>query len=110
MKITEEIDAMRTIGVSPIEALVIPRMIAAVVMMPLLSFYAMLMSLLGGGIYVWADLGIPPLTFIQRLQGIDVLDAHNRVNPVARRGNRIKGNGKQRILKRPPIQLGGRDG
>ena len=36
MKITEEIDAMRTIGVSPIEALVLPRMIAAVVMMPLL--------------------------------------------------------------------------
>ena len=51
MKITEEIDAMRTIGVSPIEALVIPRMLAAVVMMPLLSFYAMIMSLLGGGIY-----------------------------------------------------------
>jgi phospholipid/cholesterol/gamma-HCH transport system permease protein len=70
MKITEEIDAMRTIGVSPIEALVLPRMIAAVVMMPLLAFYAMLMSLLGGGIYVWVDLGIPPLTFIQRLQEV----------------------------------------
>ena len=42
MKITEEIDAMRTIGVSPIEALVIPRMIAAVLMMPLLAFWAML--------------------------------------------------------------------
>ena len=70
MKITEEIDAMRTIGVSPIEALVIPRMIAAVVMMPLLAFYAMVASLLGGGIYVWADLGIPPLTYIQRLQEV----------------------------------------
>ena len=73
MKITEEIDAMRTIGVSPIEALVLPRMIAAVVMMPLLSFYAMVMSLLGGGIYVWVDLGIPPLTFIQRLQEVTPL-------------------------------------
>jgi len=70
MKLTEEVDAMRTIGVSPIEALVIPRMIAAVVMMPLLAFYAMLMSLLGGGIYVWIDLGIPPLTFIERLQEV----------------------------------------
>jgi phospholipid/cholesterol/gamma-HCH transport system permease protein len=70
MKITEEIDAMRTIGVSPIEALVIPRMIAAVVMMPLLAFYAMVMSLIGGGIYVWADLGMPPLTYIQRLQEV----------------------------------------
>jgi phospholipid/cholesterol/gamma-HCH transport system permease protein len=70
MKITEEVDAMRTIGVSPVEALVIPRILAAVVMMPLLAFYAMIMSLLGGGIYVWADLGIPPLTYIQRLQEV----------------------------------------
>ena len=67
MKITEEIDAMRTIGVSPIEALVIPRLIAAVVMMPLLAFWAMLMSLIGGGIFVWLALGIPPLTYVQRL-------------------------------------------
>jgi phospholipid/cholesterol/gamma-HCH transport system permease protein len=70
MKITEEIDAMRTIGVSPIEALVIPRMIASVVMMPLLAFWSMLMALLGGGIFVWLDLGIPPLTYIQRLQEV----------------------------------------
>jgi phospholipid/cholesterol/gamma-HCH transport system permease protein len=70
MKITEEIDAMRTIGVSPIEALVIPRMIAAVIMMPLLSFWAMLMALLGGGIFVWLSLKIPPLTYIQRLQDV----------------------------------------
>ena len=70
MKITEEIDAMRTIGVSPIEALVIPRMIASVVMMPLLAFWAMMMSLLGGGLFVWLVLGIPPLTYIQRLQEV----------------------------------------
>ena len=70
MKITEEIDAMRTIGVSPVEALVIPRMIAAIVMMPLLAFWAMIMSLLGGGIFVWLALEIPPLTYIQRLQEV----------------------------------------
>jgi phospholipid/cholesterol/gamma-HCH transport system permease protein len=70
MKITEEIDAMRTIGVSPIEALVIPRMMAAVLMMPLLAFWAMLTSLLGGGIFVWLYLSIPPLTYIQRLQEV----------------------------------------
>jgi phospholipid/cholesterol/gamma-HCH transport system permease protein len=67
MKITEEIDAMRTIGVSPVEALVIPRLIAAVVMMPLLAFWAMLTALIGGGLFVWLSLGIPPLTYIQRL-------------------------------------------
>ncbi len=73
MKITEEIDAMRTIGVSPVEALVIPRLIASVIMMPLLAFWAMLMSLLGGGIFVWLSLGIPPLTYIQRLQEVTPL-------------------------------------
>ncbi|HEY1144225.1 MAG TPA: MlaE family lipid ABC transporter permease subunit [Sphingomicrobium sp.] len=70
MKITEEIDAMRTIGVSPVEALVIPRIISAVVMMPLLAFWSMVLSLLGGGIFVWLSLSIPPLTYIQRLQEV----------------------------------------
>jgi phospholipid/cholesterol/gamma-HCH transport system permease protein len=70
MKITEEIDAMRTIGVSPIEALVLPRMMAAVVMMPLLGFWAILTALFGGGLFVWLDLTIPPLTYIQRLQEV----------------------------------------
>jgi phospholipid/cholesterol/gamma-HCH transport system permease protein len=70
MKITEEIDAMRTIGVSPIEALVIPRIISAVVMMPLLAFWSMLLTLIGGGVFVWLSLGIPPLTYIQRLQEV----------------------------------------
>ena len=70
MKLTEEIDAMRTIGVSPVEALVIPRLIAAVIMMPLLAFWAMLLSLAGGGIFVWLALDIPPMTYIQRLQEV----------------------------------------
>ena len=70
MKITEEVDAMRTIGVSPVEALVLPRLMAAVLMMPLLAFWAMLTALLGGGIFVWLDLTIPPLTYIQRLQEV----------------------------------------
>src|SRR5215210_1617989 len=70
MKITEEIDAMRTIGVSPVEALVLPRMMAGILMMPLLGFWAILTSLFGGGLFVWLDLGIPPLTYIQRLQEV----------------------------------------
>jgi phospholipid/cholesterol/gamma-HCH transport system permease protein len=70
MKITEEIDAMRTIGVSPIEALVIPRIIAAVMMMPLLAFWAMLWSLIGGCLFVWLELDTPPLTYIERLQEV----------------------------------------
>jgi phospholipid/cholesterol/gamma-HCH transport system permease protein len=61
---------MRTIGVSPIEALVIPRIIAAVVMMPLLAFWSMLLSLIGGGVFVWLSIGIPPITYIQRLNEV----------------------------------------
>ena len=70
MKLTEEIDAMRTIGVSPNEALVLPRIFATVAMMPLLSFYAMVIAIFGGGLFCWISLGIPPITFIQRLREV----------------------------------------
>lgn len=69
MKLTEEIDAMRTIGVSPISALVIPRLAAAILMMPLLGFYATIMAMVGGGLFCWGSLGIPPATYVDGLQG-----------------------------------------
>jgi len=70
MKLTEEIDAMRTIGVSPMEALVVPRTLSVVLMMPLLGFYASLVAIMGGGLLAWASLGIPPVTFIQRIREV----------------------------------------
>jgi len=70
MKITEEIDAMRTIGVVPAEALVVPRVIAAIIMMPLLGIYASLMAVIGGGMLCWIVLEIPPATFIVRLREV----------------------------------------
>ena len=70
MKITEEVDAMRTIGVSPTEALVIPRLIASVVMMPLLAFWSMLLAIVGGGLFCWLSLEIPPLTYVQRISEV----------------------------------------
>ncbi|MCU0585379.1 MAG: ABC transporter permease, partial [Desulfobacterales bacterium] len=48
MQVNEEIDALRTMGISPMEFLVLPRMLALVVMMPLLCVYADLMGILGG--------------------------------------------------------------
>ena len=69
-KLTEEIDAMRTIGVSPMEALVVPRTMATILLMPLLGFYASLIALIGGGLLVWSSLGIPPVTFIQRIREV----------------------------------------
>jgi phospholipid/cholesterol/gamma-HCH transport system permease protein len=70
MKLAEEVDAMRTIGVSPMEALVLPRVIAAVCMMPMLAFYAAMVSLLGGGLFCWFSLGIPPITFVSRVREV----------------------------------------
>jgi len=48
MQVNEEIDALKTLGVSPMEFLVLPRMLALVLMMPLLCLYADLMGVLGG--------------------------------------------------------------
>jgi phospholipid/cholesterol/gamma-HCH transport system permease protein len=70
MKLAEEVDALRTIGVSPFEALVAPRVIALVLTMPLLAFFACVCALIGGGLYCWIDLQIPPATFVRRLQEI----------------------------------------
>ncbi|HEX8555043.1 MAG TPA: ABC transporter permease [Sphingomonas sp.] len=69
-KLTEEIDAMRTIGVSPMEALVVPRTIAAILLMPLLGFYSSMIALIGGGLLTWLTLGIPPVTFIARIREV----------------------------------------
>jgi len=70
MKLAEEVAAMRTIGVSPMEALVLPRVFATVSMMPLLAFYAAIVSIIGGGIFCWIGLGIPPITFVQRTREV----------------------------------------
>ena len=70
MKLNEEVDAMRTIGVSPMEALVVPRVLATVLMMPLLGFYAAIMAIIGGGIFTWLSLDIPPITFVQRIREV----------------------------------------
>ena len=70
MKITEEVDAMRTIGVSPVEALVVPRILATIFVMPLLAFWAMLTAIIGGGVFCWVGLEIPPLTYIQRISEV----------------------------------------
>lgn len=70
MKLTEEVDAMRTIGVSPMEAIVLPRVAASTITMPLLGFYASICAIAGGGVFCWVGLEIPPLTYIQRLREI----------------------------------------
>ncbi len=67
MKVQEEIDAISTLGLSPIQVLVIPRLVAIVVALPLLAFVGDLAGI-GGGMVVGAlQLGISPAAFIDRL-------------------------------------------
>ncbi len=68
MKLTEEVDAMRTIGVAPMEALVLPRVVATVVMMPLLGVYSAVMGIIGGAFLGQVSLGIPFFTFLTRIR------------------------------------------
>jgi phospholipid/cholesterol/gamma-HCH transport system permease protein len=66
MKVAEEIDALRTLGVSPQEMLVVPRMLALLVVMPLLTVYAEVLGVLGGFIIAWSQLGVDAMSFLDR--------------------------------------------
>ena len=73
MKIREELDAMRTLGLDPIEVLVLPRVLALVISLPILGFVANLSGLFGGALMSWFELGISPGMFITRFgEGTDV--------------------------------------
>lgn len=67
MKMNQEIDAMRVMGVDPFEALVLPRFAALVVVIPLLTFVATLSGLVGGIIVAWSTLDLGPAFFLQRI-------------------------------------------
>ena len=63
MKVSEEIDALTTMGLEPVSFLIVPRVIAAVAMTPLLSVFATLLGLIGGAV-VMLSLGFPLVTYI----------------------------------------------
>lgn len=68
MKVQEEIDAMRTLGLDPIEVLVVPRVLALLIMLPILGFVADMAGLIGGALMSWIDLGVSPGMFVTRLK------------------------------------------
>ena len=75
MKMREEIDAMRTLGIDPMDTLVLPRVLALVVALPLLTFLGDLTGLIGGGVMAMAVLGLDPATYIDKLrEAADVQD------------------------------------
>ena len=67
MQVNEEIDAMKTIGLDPIDVLVLPRVGALLVTLPLMTFYANVMGLLGGALICDFELHIPPVLFLRQL-------------------------------------------
>jgi phospholipid/cholesterol/gamma-HCH transport system permease protein len=68
MKMREEIDALRTMGLDPMEVLIVPRILALVVAMPILTFIASMSGLLGGGLVAWVYGDVSPDVFLARLQ------------------------------------------
>jgi len=68
MKMREEVDALRTMGFDPIEVLILPRIVALVIAVPILTFLGSMAALYGGGLVSWAYGGIEPAAFISRLR------------------------------------------
>ncbi len=67
MKMREEIDAMRTLGLDPVTILVVPRVLALMLMLPALGLIADISGLVGGALMSWIELGVSPAVFQSRL-------------------------------------------
>jgi phospholipid/cholesterol/gamma-HCH transport system permease protein len=69
MRMREEIDAMRVIGLDPIEVLVLPRLTALVISLPIVTVVSNLAALFGGLVTCWLYLNLPPAIYLEQLQG-----------------------------------------
>ena len=74
MKMREEMDALRVMGFDPVEVLILPRLIALVVALPLLTIIGSLAALVGGGLVAWVYGGFPPEVFLDRLREAVTVD------------------------------------
>ncbi|EKV28097.1 ABC transporter, inner membrane subunit [Caenispirillum salinarum AK4] len=74
MKTREEVKAMRAMGIDPMEALVLPRVIAIVLTLPMLGFFGDVMGIIGGGLATIASVGVTPELFMERLSNIANLE------------------------------------
>lgn len=68
MKVNEEIDAMQVLGLDPIEILVLPRLFAMLLTLPLIAFFANVMGLLGGALMAWGALDVTIPAFLRQLR------------------------------------------
>ncbi len=98
MKVNEEIDALSTMGLEPVRFLVVPRVLAAVAVVPALTVLTSAFALLGG-LAVFVQLGFPPVTFANRI--LEVRDASGRRRR-SRQGARLRRDrGGDRLPARP---------
>ena len=74
MKMREEIDALRVMGIDPIEVLIVPRLLALIIGLPLLTFLSKMAALLGAGLTAWLYGDIGPESFLARLQSVITLN------------------------------------
>ncbi len=68
MRMREEVDALRTMGFDPTEVLILPRILALVIAMPILAFLGAMAALYGGGLTAWLYGGVQPDAFLSRLR------------------------------------------
>lgn len=82
MKINEEISALTVIGINPVRYLVAPSLVAMIVMVPLLTWYADLVALLGAGIYISLELGMSFTAYLGELRLF--LDSHDILHGIGK--------------------------
>ena len=70
MKVTEEVDAISTMGLSPIQVLVLPRLIALVIALPLLTFVGDVMGIVGASLVAYSQLDVTYFTYYDRLKNV----------------------------------------
>ncbi len=67
MRVTEEVDALSTIGIDPMAILVLPKLLGLLVVLPLLTLFADALGILGGILMAWAQLAVNPQDFVDRI-------------------------------------------
>lgn len=82
MRMNQEVDAMQVMGVNPFQALVIPRLASMILMLPILTFVAIIAGLFGGLLVTWSQLSYGPNFFIQRIADDPAMGTHLMVGMV----------------------------
>jgi len=82
MNINQEIDALRVMGINPVRFLVAPSLLAMLIMMPLLTFWSILVGLAGAGVYVSLELGLTMHAYLDRV--LEVLSLGDLIHGLAK--------------------------